>query len=290
VSTRANAEIKTALFEIIPSGMEALKLFRKKKLDYLLHLEDSLMTSTQLSGLPEPGLVDQVRVVALLHFNPSRLSTNSAEKRRRLMTEISAASLLAHHPKTRVPAPSIIPAGTLGGPSLDALHSFISVGATADPGSESLTLAYPDDALSQSIAESIQKNSGSLKIKIEALPKGDMASASNRYDLVLTIFGLDYSDPDQLLSSFLSQGTHDLFNASSGELLKIMQKSRATNDLNERAKLYRDAADLLENKMAIVMPLFYRRRAYLIRPKFIFDEKRQGTANLSQIHLAHPSK
>lgn len=169
-------------------------------------------------------------------------------------------------------------------------EAFTLVGSRSHEALEPLTLAYPDDALSRSIAESLQKDSGKLKLKIEALPRGELSTVSTRYDLVLTLFGLDFPDADQLISSFLSQGTHDLFNIGNADLLTIVQKARVTEDLNRRGKLYEEAADLLQNKLAIVMPLFYRRRAYLIWPGFSFDERRQGTANLTQIHPEHRSK
>jgi len=222
-------------------------------------------------------VVDFIRVVALLHLNPTRLSTNSPEKRRAIMAAIPIQALLDAQPLTRVGAPSIIPSTQTG--------IFSPTGSLDSVSNLGLTLAYPDDALSRSIAEEIQKDSNRLKIKIEALPKKDLLSVSKRYDLVLTLFGLDYSDPDQLLSSFLSQGTHDLFNVSNGDLLKLIQAARSTEDLKAREKLYLDAANLLENQIAIVMPLFYRRRGFLLRPTFSFDDKRQGTAKLTQIHV-----
>jgi ABC-type oligopeptide transport system substrate-binding subunit len=285
VASRKELAFQDAIFDIIPSGAEALRKFREGKVDYLLQLEDSLMTSKELAGLPQPGLVDPLRVTALLHFNPTRVVTNSPEKRRAVMSEIPVGSLLKENPLTRAAAMSIIPAGTLGGPSIKSKEIFSPQGSQDKVSSNSFLLAYPDDALSRSIAEDIQKNTSDLKIKIEPLPAGELSVASKRYDLVLTLFGLDYLDPDQLLSSFLSQGTHDLFNVSSGDLLKIIQKARITEDLTARGKLYAEAADLLENKLAIVMPLFYRRRCFLLRDRFIFDEKRQGTAILTQIRL-----
>ena len=293
-AARSGLSITDATFDVIPSGTEALKKFREGKIDYLLQLEDSLMTSTdskeQLKGLPEPVTLAQMHVVALLHLNPTRVITNTPEKRRAVMNEIPVKSLIHDSPKTRAPASSIIPAGTLGGPAISSTESFSVKGASDSAPNEPLTLAYPDDAFSRSVAEEIQKNSKSLKIKIEPLPKGELSNASIRYDLVLTLFGLDYLDPDQLLSSFLSQGTHDLFNASNGELLKIIQQARTTIDLDARGKLYVKAADLLQNKMAIVMPLFYRRRSFLLRDRFTFDDKRQGTANLTQIRIIHAAK
>jgi len=276
-STRPNSEISKAIFKVIPKGEDALTEYRKGKVDYLLQLEDSLITSKELNGLPKPGVVDFIRVVALLHLNPTRLSTNSPEKRRAIMAAIPIQALLDAQPLTRVGAPSIIPSTQTG--------IFSPTGSLDSVSNLGLTLAYPDDALSRSIAEEIQKDSNRLKIKIEALPKKDLLSVSKRYDLVLTLFGLDYSDPDQLLSSFLSQGTHDLFNVSNGDLLKLIQAARSTEDLKAREKLYLDAANLLENQIAIVMPLFYRRRGFLLRPTFSFDDKRQGTAKLTQIHV-----
>jgi oligopeptide transport system substrate-binding protein len=288
-AARSGQAISEAFFEIIPDANLALEKFREGKLDYLLQLEDSLMTSTnskeELKGLPAPGSVDQIHVVALLHLNPTRVITNTPEKRREVMSEVPLASLISGNANTRAEASSIIPAGALGGPSRASAQIFTPIGPRDAAPTSLLTLAYPDDAFSHSVAEEIQKNSHDLKIKIEPLPSGELARASIRYDLVLTVFGLDYLDPDQLLSSFLSQGTHDLFNASNGELLQIMQKARATSDPTARGKLYQEAADLLQNKMAIVMPLFYRRRSFLIRDRFAFDDKRQGTANLTQIHL-----
>ncbi len=287
VASKVGASIDEATFEVVPNGAEALQQFKEKKLDYLLQLEDSFLTSPELKGLPEPGLVDPVRVVALLHFNPSRVITNSPEKRRSMMREIPVAKLIENHPKTRAPAKSIIPAGMLGGPSLTELTPFVPAASKEKLPNESVILAYPNDALSKSIAEEIQSYSKNLKMRIEALPKGELSAASKNYDLVLTLFGLDYQDPDQLLSSFLSQGTHDLFSVSSAELLKMIQKARLTKVPQARGIQYAEAADYLENKISIVMPLFYRRRGFLLRENYQFDEKRQGTALLSQIHLKH---
>ncbi len=281
---KPRTDIQIVNFEVIPDGAKAIQAFRAQKLDYLLQLEDSLLTSPDLKGLAEPGFVDPARVVALLHLNPSRVGSRNPEARRAIMKSIPLKSLLGENFKTRTPAQSIIPAGMLGGPLLSAPSFFYPRGEIGPAPQESLTLAYPNDALSKSIAETIQKDSEGLKIKIEALPAGELSTASKRYDLVLTLFGLDYLDPDQLLSSFLSQGTHDLFNLSSAELLQIIQHARATEAPDARGKLYLEAADYLEHKVAVVMPLFYRRRAFLIRESFRFDDKRQGTVVISRIH------
>ena len=283
VARDLHAPIQTAFFEVIPDGKAAIALFRSKKIDYLLLLEDALLDSPDLKGLPAPGFVNPIRVVALLHLNPTRVLTNTPEKRRAIMKAIPLAELVSpSRLSSRFAAKSIIPPGVIGGPELTENSSFIPEGKTGDLPKESLTLAYPDDSLSKAIAEQIRAQSKDLKFILETLPKGDRASAA-RYDLVISIFGLDYLDPDQLLSSFLSQGTHDLFNVSSSELLKLVQAARSTDSIKDRSKFYRDAADYLENKTAIVMPLFYRRRAYLIRENYGFDTDFQGTSNLSLI-------
>ena len=181
---------------------------------------------------------------------------------------------------SRFPAKTIIPPGLPGGPSPSETSSFSPVGKTGALPNESLLLGYPNDVLSKAIAEEIRNASKNPKIIIEPLPKSDRAAAS-RYDLVISIFGLDYLDPDQLLASFLSQGTHDLFNVGNPGLIPILQKARSTDSINDRSQYDHEAADYLENKIAVVMPLFYRRRAYLLRDSFAFDAGFQGSANLS---------
>lgn len=110
-ATRAQAEIQNAVFEIIPNGLDAVNAFRNHRVDYLLQLEDSLMNSKILNGIPEPKPVESIHVVALLHVNPSRLLTHSAEQRRQIMDEIDAVKLVNRNPTTRIQAQSIIPPG-----------------------------------------------------------------------------------------------------------------------------------------------------------------------------------
>jgi oligopeptide transport system substrate-binding protein len=271
------AQMKSVDFQVIPEGAEALKAFQTKKIDYLLQLEDEIFEKNKT--LPGLGFVDPIRVVALLHFNPSRVLTNSPEKRRKIMAAISTESLIAANAETRVPAPSIIPF------PLQKMNRFVPEKSNASLPDEGLTLGYPNDALSKSIAERMQATSKTIKLKIETLPQNDQAAAK-RYDLILTLFGLDYFDPDQLFSSFLSQGTNDLFNLSSAEFLQLIQKARATPNSKDRAKVYLDAADYLQNRLAVVMPLFYRRRAFLLNPRYRAEAGSQGTPLITRIHLS----
>ena len=104
------------------------------------------------------------------------------------------------------------------------------------------------------------------------MPSNDHAAAK-RYDLVFNLFGLDFGDPDQILSAFLSQGTLDLFNLSSAELLAMIQRARLDNH-------YEVPANYLQNQLAIVMPLFYRQRAYLLNSAYRFKDGQEGSTEL----------
>lgn len=263
--------LKEIHFEAISSGEIALKSFQEKKIDYLLQLEDELLD--QNKGLAGLGFVDAIRVVALLHFNPSRVSTNSAEKRRSIMAAISTQSLIEAQTQTRVPAASILPE-----------HSrtrFTPQKSDLKLPETSLTLGYPNDALSLSVAEKIQATSKNLKIRIEALPQNE--TALKRYDLIFTLFGLDYFDPDQLFSAFLSQGSLDFFNFNSADFLALVQQARRTQNDAERAKINAKAADYLQNQVAVVMPLFYRRRAFLLNPQYRMEAQSRGSPLMSRI-------
>jgi ABC-type oligopeptide transport system substrate-binding subunit len=207
------------------------------------------------------------------------------------MAAIPTEALIAQSPKTRIAANSIIPRGMPGAPNpFTVIAKGDGHSASASLPEQTLTLAYPKDSLSQSIAEQIQSTTaqtGKLKIIAEALPSNDaqvLHTLAKRYDLVLTLFGLDYHDPDQLLSSFLAQGTHDLFNTSSADLLEILQRARNSTKEAERDRIYAAAAEYLQAKIAIVMPLFYRRRAYLLRPTFHLQKGASGTAKIQKIH------
>ncbi len=270
--------ISEVVFEVIPDGKTAIEAYQKKKLDYLLQVEDKFLEDPSIQAIKGLSYVSAIRVVALLHFNPQRTNTDSPEKRRRIMQAINVQKIIAQSPKTRLFATSIIPPireTTAGAPNTVPAVS----GSLPDA---PLLLGYPQDALSKSIAEQIQMYSEPLKIKLEPMGNRDESTAK-RYDLILTIFGLDYFDSDQLISSFLSQGTHDLFHVSSSELLQIVGQARLNARSEEREAIYEQAAAVLQSKIAIVMPLFYRKRAYLLNPKYHYLHVTSGSSLISQI-------
>lgn len=237
-------------FVVVPDGSRALLDFESGKLQYLLQLEDELLNEGVMK-IPGLGFAEPARVVALLHLNPSRALTNSPEARRAILSRLPIGALLAASPYTRSPARSIIPMGIPGGPDPAPKPWVPQPTGKAPDGS--LTLGHPNDALSKSIAQVIQEKSADLKIKIEPLAQSDL----RRYDLIVSLFGLDYFSPDQLLSAFLSQGTLDFFDFTSAELLKRVKEAR-----------YADAVDYLQREAAIVAPLFYRKRAFVLDPKY----------------------
>ncbi len=259
--------IAKVIFQIIPDGNQALEAYRKNELEYLLQVEDETF-----SGV---GFAEPVRVVGLLHFNPLRIHTNSPEVRRTIMKKIPVDTLIAANPKTRLPAKNLLP---MLSQDLSVENSKAS---TAKLPENSLTLGYPNDELSRSVATTIQSATGDLKIKIEPLPAA--SGAAKRYDLILSFFGLDYSEPDQFFSAFFAQGGLDFFEVNSPELVRIIQRARFSPIGNERLSLYRDAADYLQNKLSIVMPLFYRRRAFLLSPKFLHAPGFQGSPQIVKI-------
>jgi oligopeptide transport system substrate-binding protein len=273
--------IQQAAFEVIRDGAEAVDRFRKGQLDYLLQIEDALLTPDTRRSLPPLTYATPLRVVAMLHLNPNRVATNTPEKRKTIMQQIHPESLIALQPESRAPAEGLIPDQTRQKPRLQS--------KSPEAGSDALlVLGYPDDSYSKTLAEQIQKTATRIKLRLEPLPKGDLSSASQKYDLVLTLFGLDYGDPDQLLSSFLSQGTHDLFKVNSGELLRMLTHARSTEAIQAQELEYREAERYLEEKIAIVMPLFYRKRPCLIRSRFQFTEGRSGSAKLVEIKKTFP--
>lgn len=271
----------TIQFQVVADGSKALLEYEAGKLDYLLQVEDDLLNPgvQKIAGI---GAVDPIRVVALLHLNPTRVLTNSPEKRRAIIASLPYKELYSSSTVARMPAVSIIPRG------LPGHDPGVPVGFPNPPGDRAklpdsaLTLGHPGDALSKAIAQEIQNKSTQIKIKIEPLPAGN---DTHGFDLVLSLFGLDYLDPDQLLSSFLSQGTLDLFNFNSAELVKLVQHARASKTVQERGEIYAQAADLLQNRAAIVTPLFYRRRIYMLNPKYEVERGAEGTAIMSKIHL-----
>ena len=62
-ATQTKTPIQQVEFDVVPSGADALARFRLKKLDYLLQVEDSLLNSPDLTGLPEPGFVERTSAV-----------------------------------------------------------------------------------------------------------------------------------------------------------------------------------------------------------------------------------
>ncbi len=262
-------------FETIQSGKEALDLYEHQKLDYLLQVEDQLL-KTLPPHYPGLGIASRSRVVALLHLNSNRTNTNTPEKRRAIMAALPVDSLLDPEFHTRIAASSIIP--TSAGQTIS--NARLNAESTSNLPDESLTLGYPDDAFSKAIAEQLQSKSKRVKLKIEAMPSNDR-EASKRYDLVFNLFGLDFDDPDQILSAFLTQGTLDLFNANSSELLDLIQRARQSDRTKpgESEERYAKAADYLQNQVALVMPLFYRQRTFLLNTSYHFIAGSEGNPN-----------
>jgi len=260
--------IAKVIFQVIPDHHLALEAYQKNELDYLLHVQDE--------NLPGVGFAEPIRVVGLLHFNPLRTHTNSPEVRRAIMRNIMTKTLVMSNPLTRLPALNLLP---MLSQNLSVESSNASLGKIPD---SPLTLGYPNDDLSRSVATTIQSSTDKIKIKIEPLPAA--FGAAKRYDLVLSFFGLDYSEPDQFFSSFFAQGGLDFFDVSSPELVQIIKKARLSSNEHERLSLYHDAADYLQNKLSIVMPLFYRRRAFLLSPKFTHLPGFQGSPQIIKIH------
>lgn len=268
---------KTVIFESIQDGKEALDRYQHHQLDYLLQIEDTLLKGLP-KDLPGLGIAKHHRVVALLLFNPNRISTNTSEKRKSIMAAIPLDAWFDADTQSRIRATSILPPSA---GKASTLSAWVPEGSARDLPSESLTLGYPDDALSKSIAEQIQLQTKKLKIKIEAMPSNDH-DAAKRYDLVFNLFGLDFDDPDQMLSAFLSQGTLDLFNINGSELLALIQSARQA--LNSKggnsSERYAKAADYLQNQLAIVMPLFYRQRSFLLNPAYHFSAGSEGNPSV----------
>jgi oligopeptide transport system substrate-binding protein len=255
-------------FKVIPDIKTALKLYQSKELDYLLQVEDEQIEAAKKLGPVE--ITDAFRVVALLHLNPSRVHTQSPENRRALIDAIRNPKVLDALINTggRAPSDHLIPPQWIAPPTADVLK-LIQTPLNRGKLPETPTLlGYPDDSLSKSIAETIYKNADPLKIRIEAI-RADQSQTEKRYDLVLSLFGLDYIDPDQILSSFLSQGTHDLFNYTLPDLTRILNLARGEPDRIIRDQFYWKAIHQLENESALVTPLFYRKRAFLLRPTFV---------------------
>ncbi len=277
--------IQQASFEIIRDGAKAIEQFQKGDLDYLLQIEDALLTPDTRRTLPPLTYAVPLRVVVMLHLNPNRVATNTPEKRKTILQQIHSDSLIAIQPESRAPAQGLIPDETFQISHLNPKAPSVKSALGSDA---PLVLGYPDDSYSKTLAEQIQKTATRIKLRLEPLPKGDLSFASQKYDLVLTLFGLDYGDPDQLLSSFLSQGTHDLFKVNSGELLRMLTHARSTEAIQAQELEYREAARYLEEKIAIVMPLFYRKRPCLIRSRFQFTEGRAGSAKLVEIKKTFP--
>jgi len=260
--------INKAIFQVIPDRTQALEAYHKNELDFLLQVEDET--------LPGVGFAEPVRVVGLLHFNPLRIHTNSPEVRRAIMTKIPVQELVSASPQTRLTAKNLLPMLS------QDLHIEKNQKNRVKLPENSLTLGYPNDDLSRAVATLIQSKTDQIKIKTE--PLSNAPGAAKRYDLVLSFFGLDYSEPDQFFSAFFAQGGLDFFDVSSPELVQIIQKARLSTNAQQRLALYRDAADYLQNKLSIVMPLFYRRRAFLLSPKYIHIPGYQGSPQIVKIN------
>lgn len=260
-------------FKAYSNGEEAIKAFENKNLDLLFQVEDSLLPQIKTTISEQQGKLlysEPAKVIIFVQLNPTKVHSNSAQKRKNVIKALNL-NTLPEEP-TRIAATSILP------PSLSEyseqnssfqsspiswsqrislwLQSFLSESLPSTP----LILGIPNDPLALSVATQIQRSSKKLPLKIENLHAGNY----RKYDLILTTFGFDYLDPEQLLSSFLPQGSFDFFNAPIPELPALLQASR-------KEKSYGQVVNFLQNEAHLVAPVYYRKRAFLLRSGFQYS-------------------
>ncbi len=272
-------------------GLDALELFKAGELDALkLYPEEipAVMADPQLSE--NLRFTDGTCGYYLVFFNADTEPLNTATTRQAIAAAVNKQRLVAEiAPDSGVELNQYVPpflrgsenfqdevgiAYHIGNAKRDALsielYGFPLAFASADTGT------YTE--VSALIEEDLETNLG-LDVAVDPYPwENYMRGVRSNYinsGIYLMGYCLDYADAQNLWDRWLDR---DFFvdvtnmNWSNQQFLDALAQAKAETVPSERAGVFREAEEIILNQDTVIVPLFWRRDAWLVNPKLYAPE------------------
>ncbi|MGB2991564.1 MAG: peptide ABC transporter substrate-binding protein [Paenisporosarcina sp.] len=135
----------------------------------------------------------------------------------------------------------------------------------------SINIADSDDQkkVAEYIQAQLEDNLPGFKLEIKAVPFAQRLEIEKavEYDLSLSSWGPDYSDPMTYLDMWLKDGSANRMDYHNPELDKLVTQARVESDLTKRYQMLLDIEKILLEEDAAIAPLYQSGESILIRDK-----------------------
>jgi ABC-type oligopeptide transport system substrate-binding subunit len=226
---------------------------------------------------PSPDLRRQTLLSTyFLAFNTERPPLNRAEVRRALSLALNRAALVAGILPASRPAESLLPPDLPGAGNAQARNLY-----QPERARELLKRGgVPQRPLR---LERIRSQLGKLGVRVELDARYDFSNEICRRaadgllapDMYLRRIGADYAHPKTFFTLFEGGGNHctGWESLEGGAALRrfetILARADAVPDPSDAAELYGQAESILVDEQAVIAPLYYPDRYYLVRPSLV---------------------
>ncbi|PUB11666.1 peptide ABC transporter substrate-binding protein [Paenisporosarcina sp. OV554] len=135
----------------------------------------------------------------------------------------------------------------------------------------SINIADSDDQkkVAEYIQAQLEDNLPGFKLEIKAVPFAQRLEIEKaiEYDLSLSSWGPDYSDPMTYLDMWLKGGSANRMDYYNPKLDELVAKARTESDLTKRYQMLLDLEKILLEEDAAIAPLYQEGESILIREK-----------------------
>ncbi|WP_142827562.1 peptide ABC transporter substrate-binding protein [Planococcus soli] len=135
----------------------------------------------------------------------------------------------------------------------------------------SINIADSEDhkKVAEYIQAQLEDNLPGFKLEIKAVPFAQRLEIEKAidYDLSLSSWGPDYSDPMTYLDMWLEGGSANRMDYSNAELEELVASARTETDLEARYQMLLDIEKILLEEDAAIVPLYQEGAAVLMRSK-----------------------
>lgn len=283
---KKDVKLTTINFSVNKSTTTSYNLYQSKKLDYTLL---STEQSKQLKGTTGYNILKQART-SYLEFNQTKKEFANKKIRQALSYAINRKTLANKVLGSgTLPSVSIVSKGLASNNGKDfATAAETTAGVTYNKAKAqkllkeglkelgesklSFTLLSDDTDTTKSVAaylqSQIEETLPDVTVSVQSVPfKTRLSrSESGNFDVVLSSWGADFSDPISFLDLFTSDNSYNNGKWSNSEYDSLINASKTT-DAGNTTKRWSDmvkASKILSNEQGVA-PLFQLNQAYMLR-------------------------
>lgn len=260
--------------EFIPDDAAALQQYNAGKLDLLPRLSSSALN--EVRGRADLKSYPAFRTLEL-SFNTARYPVSMVNVRRAISMGIDRSKFSQFIKEGYPQARSLLPPGFVGGgkdvaPAFDPAQAKKLLEDAGFPTWKAVKLGLGTtdfdylEALADFLKSQLKKNLG-IELAVKAFPVKDystMLLGSGQFDLILHDTTAKNGDPDHLMSRYLSAAISGTA-WKSADYDNLVFSARALSGPAAREKTYLEALQLILNKDAVTVPLYFGQNWALVR-------------------------